>query len=367
MAGGIGSRFWPFSRTHHPKQFHDVLGLGRSMLQLTVDRFVGICPPENVFVVTNRDYVELVQQHLPELAANQILGEPIGRNTAPCIAYASYRIARLDPEAVMVVTPADHAVMHEENFRATIRTALAGARSHNVLITLGIQPSRPDTGYGYIQFIDDEVPAQHVRQLPGHADGAFPKQLRKVKTFTEKPNAELAQMFVSSGEFLWNSGLFVWRADAIVQAFHQYLSDIAEVFDEGADQLGTPGEEAFITRAYSLCRNISIDYGVMEKADNVYVLPADFGWSDLGTWDSLHRMGQHDADRNVVDGNALLYDTRECVIKTPPERLVVVQGLEGYIVAEYDNVLLICKRTEEQRVKDFVADVAVSSTPSARL
>lgn len=357
MAGGIGSRFWPFSRTHHPKQFHDVLGLGRSMLQLTVDRFAGICPPENVFVVTNRDYTELVQQHLPELAPHQILGEPIGRNTAPCIAYASYRIARLDPEAVIVVTPADHAVMHEENFRAAIRTALAGARSHNVLITLGIQPSRPDTGYGYIQFIDDEVPAQNVRQLPGHADGAFPKQLRKVKTFTEKPNAELARMFVSSGEFLWNSGLFVWRADAIVQAFHQYLSDIAEVFDEGQEQLGTPQEEEFITRAYSLCRNISIDYGVMEKADNVYVLPADFGWSDLGTWDSLHRMGQHDADQNVVDGNVLLYDTRECVIKTPPERLVVVQGLEGYIVAEYDNVLLICKRTEEQRVKEFVADV----------
>ncbi len=357
MAGGIGSRFWPFSRTHHPKQFHDVLGLGRSMLQLTVDRFRGLCPPENVFVVTNRDYMELVQQHLPELTPDQILGEPIGRNTAPCIAYASYRIARLDPEAVIVVTPADHAVMHEENFRAAIRTALDGARAHNVLITLGIQPSRPDTGYGYIQFLDDFVKPQDVQTMPGHANGAFPKELRKVKTFTEKPNPELAQMFVSSGEFLWNSGLFVWRADAIIQAFHQYLSDIAEVFEEGTDQLGTPAEEEFISRAYSLCRNISIDYGVMEKADNVYVLPADFGWSDLGTWDSLHRMGHHDADENVVDGNALLYDTKECVIKTPAERLVVVQGLEGYIVAEYDNVLLICKRTEEQRVKDFVADV----------
>ncbi|MFD2787461.1 mannose-1-phosphate guanylyltransferase [Hymenobacter rubripertinctus] len=357
MAGGIGSRFWPFSRTHHPKQFHDVLGLGRSMLQLTVDRFRGICPPENVFVVTNRDYTDLVHQHLPELAPHQILGEPIGRNTAPCIAYASYRIARLDPEAVMVVTPADHAVMHEENFRATIRTALDGARTHNVLITLGIQPSRPDTGYGYIQFLDDFVKPRDVQVMPGHENGTFPPELRKVKTFTEKPNLELAQMFVNSGEFLWNSGLFVWRADAIVQAFHHYLSDIAEVFDEGADQLGTPREEEFITRAYSLCRNISIDYGVMEKADNVYVLPADFGWSDLGTWDSLHRMGQHDADENVVDGNALLYDTKECVIKTPSDRLVVVQGLEGYIVAEYDNVLLICKRTEEQRVKEFVADV----------
>ncbi|MBC6990712.1 mannose-1-phosphate guanylyltransferase [Hymenobacter sp. BT491] len=344
MAGGIGSRFWPFSRTHHPKQFHDVLGVGRSMLQLTVDRFHGICPPENVFVVTNRDYTDLVQQHLPDLPADQILGEPIGRNTAPCIAYASYRIMQRDPKATIVVTPADHAVMHEEEFRRVIRQAVDAARAHEVLITLGIQPSRPDTGYGYIQFMDDDT--------SGLAGG-----LKKVKTFTEKPNLELAKMFVSSGDFLWNSGLFVWRADVIVNAFHHYLSDIAEVFDEGAQQLGTDQEVDFISRAYTRCRNISIDYGVMEKADNVYVLPADFGWSDLGTWDSLHRMGHHDADDNVVDGDALLYDTRECVIKTPLERLVVVQGLEGYIVAEYDNVLLICKRTEEQRVKEFVADV----------
>ncbi|TGD81201.1 mannose-1-phosphate guanylyltransferase [Hymenobacter wooponensis] len=357
MAGGIGSRFWPFSRTHHPKQFHDVLGMGRSMLQLTVDRFRGICSPENVFVVTNRDYTDLVQQHLPELPPNQILGEPIGRNTAPCIAYASYRIAQRDPEAVIVVTPADHAVMHEENFRDAIRTALGAAQMHNVLITLGIQPSRPDTGYGYIQFIDENVSSDDVKAAKGVDKSNFPKGLFKVKTFTEKPNLELAKMFVSSGDFLWNSGLFVWRADAIISAFHHYLSDIAEVFDEGYNELGTDREEDFITRAYTRCRNISIDYGVMEKADNVYVLPADFGWSDLGTWDSLHRMGHHDADENVVDGNALLYDTRECVIKTPSERLVVVQGLEGFIVAEYDNVLLICKRTEEQRVKEFVADV----------
>ncbi|UYZ59070.1 mannose-1-phosphate guanylyltransferase [Hymenobacter latericus] len=344
MAGGIGSRFWPFSRTHHPKQFHDVLGVGKSMLRITVDRFQGICPPENVYVVTNRDYVDLVQQHLPEIAPDQILAEPIGRNTAPCIAYASYRIAQRDPQGVIVVTPADHAVLKEDEFQGVIRTAIDAARTQDVLITLGIQPSRPDTGYGYIQFHDDEA-----QQLGGG--------LKKVKTFTEKPNSELARMFVESGDFLWNSGLFIWRADSILRAFHHYLSDIAEVFDEGRMLLGTPAERGFIQQAYSRCRNISIDYGVMEKADNVYVLPADFGWSDLGTWDSLHRMGHHDADGNVVDGDALLYDTRECVIKTPSERLVVVQGLEGYIVAEYDNVLLICKRTEEQRVKDFVADV----------
>jgi mannose-1-phosphate guanylyltransferase len=345
MAGGIGSRFWPFSRTQHPKQFHDVLGVGRSMLQLTVDRFRGICPPENVYVVTNRDYIDLVHEHLPELPMSQILGEPIGRNTAPCIAYASYRIAQRDPAATLIVTPADHAVLREEEFRRLIREAVAAARQHDVLITLGIQPSRPDTGYGYIQYMDEAV-----HRLPD-------TDLYKVKTFTEKPNAELARMFIDSGDFLWNAGLFVWRASAIIEAFHQCLSDIAEVFEEGKDLLGTPQEEGFINEAYSRCRNISIDFGVMEKADNVYVLPADIGWSDLGTWDSLHQVSPHDAQGNVVDGEVLLYDTRDCLIKTPHERLVVVQGLDGYIVAEHDNVLLICQRSEEQRVKEFVADV----------
>ena len=345
MAGGVGSRFWPFSRTQHPKQFHDVLGVGRSMLQLTVDRFRGICPPENVFVVTNRDYMSLVHQHLPELPLDQILGEPIGRNTAPCIAYASYRIAQRDPQATIIVSPADHAVLREEEFRRLIGEAVAAARLHAVLITLGVQPSRPDTGYGYIQYMDDAA-----NRLAG--TGVF-----KVKTFTEKPNAELARMFVESGDFLWNAGLFIWRAEVIIEAFHQSLSDIAEVFEEGRELLGTPQEEAFINEAYSRCRNISIDFGVMEKADNVYVLPADIGWSDLGTWDSLHRVSTPDELGNVVDGDVLLYEARECIIKTPHERLVVVQGLEGYIVAEHDNVLLICQRSEEQRVKDFVADV----------
>lgn len=343
MAGGIGSRFWPFSRTTNPKQFHDVLGVGRSMLQLTVDRFAGICPPENVFVVTNRDYSALVQEHLPNLPADQILGEPIGRNTAPCIAYASYRIAQRDPKATIIVTPADHAVQNVTEFQRLMRLAVAAARENDVLLTLGIQPSRPDTGYGYIQYMDGQ-------SLPGG-------QFHKVKTFTEKPNLELAKMFVESGDFLWNSGLFVWRADVIMQAFRQYLGDMAEVFDEGEKQLGTAQEAEFIDNAYARCSNISIDYGIMEKADNVYVLPADFGWSDVGTWDSLHRIGKQDENGNMVNGDVLLYDTTGCVIKTPSERLVVIQGLEDYIVAEYDNVLLICKRSEEQRVKEFVADV----------
>lgn len=342
MAGGIGSRFWPFSRTGNPKQFHDVLGVGRSMLQLTVDRFRAVCPPENVFVVTNRDYVSLVHQQLPELSEQQILGEPVGRNTAPCIAWACYRIAQIDPTATVIVTPADHVVLREEAFIGTIREAVAAACERDILLTLGIQPSRPDTGYGYIQFIDS------------HPDGGH---IRKVKTFTEKPNLELAKVFVQSGEFLWNSGLFIWNLPTILRELHQHLSEIAELFDEGLDQLGTPQETAFIESVYARCRNISIDYGLMEKADNVYVLPADFGWSDLGTWDSLYSLSDKDATANVVDGDALLYDTSGCIIKVPHSRLVVVQGLQDYIVAEYDNVLLICRRDQEQRVKEFVSDV----------
>ncbi len=345
MAGGIGSRFWPFSRTAHPKQFHDVLGLGRSMLQLTVDRFASICPIENVYVVTNRDYVPLVREHLPQLADHQVLGEPVGRNTAPCIAYACYKIAALDPHATIVVSPADHVVLREEAFSATIREALAAASTRAILLTLGIKPSRPDTGYGYIQFVDS-------------ADATSGSgQVHKVKTFTEKPNAELAKMFVSSGEFLWNSGLFIWSVQAALAGLRTYLSEISDVFDEGVGLYGTPAEAAFIDTAYSRCRNVSIDYGLMEKADNVYVLPADFGWSDLGTWDSLYALSQKDEAANVVNGDVLLYDTTGCVIKTPVGRLVVVQGLKDCIVAEYDNVLLICRREDEQRVKEFVADV----------
>lgn len=341
MAGGIGSRFWPISRTGHPKQFHDVLGIGRSMLQATIDRFAGIVPPEHVFVVTNRDYAALVQEQLPSVPPQNILPEPVGRNTAPCIAWACYRIAQLDPTATVVVTPADHVVLREEAFQATIQTALAAARERDILLTLGIQPSRPDTGYGYIQFLDGD-PAERIR---------------KVKTFTEKPNAELAEVFVKSGEFLWNSGLFIWNVPTILSGLRQHLSEVAEIFDEGADVWNTSAETAFIETAYSRCRNISIDYGLMEKADNVYVLPADFGWSDLGTWDSLYSVADKDDTANVVDADALLYDTTGCVIKVPQGRLVVVQGLENFIVAEHDNVLLICRRDQEQRVKEFVSDV----------
>ncbi|WP_162427579.1 mannose-1-phosphate guanylyltransferase [Pontibacter pudoricolor] len=339
MAGGIGSRFWPISRTNYPKQFHDVLGIGETMLQMTMKRFEQICPTENIFIVTNKDYEQLVKEQLPQLSDNQILLEPVGRNTAPCIAYASYKIAQINPNANLIVAPSDHVVLKQEAFNQVINTALEAAAADDVLITLGITPSRPDTGYGYIQFI---------------ADGDQP--IKKVKTFTEKPNLELAQMFLNSGDFVWNSGIFVWSVNSILNAFRQHLSEISEIFEEGNTQYNTDQESNFIVKAYSHCRNISIDYGIMEKVDNVYVVLADIGWSDLGTWNSLYTISHKDEQANVVDGDIMLYDTKNCIIKTPKNRLVVVQGLEGYIIAEHDNVLMICKLDEEQKVKDFTAD-----------
>ena len=345
MAGGIGSRFWPFSRTDNPKQFHDVLGVGSTMLQMTLDRFRGLCPLSNIYIITNAAYKNRVKEQLPEITDNQILCEPIGRNTAPAIAYACYKISKINPNANIVVAPADHVILKETVFTSIIQEAITAAGQDDVLITLGITPSRPDTGYGYIQYIDDE-------QL-----------LKKVKTFTEKPNLELAQVFLNSGDFVWNSGIFIWNVKSILHAFKTYLLEIAEVFEEGLPLLNTDQEEAFINRAYTQCGNISIDYGIMEKADNVYVLLSDFGWSDLGTWNSLYSIGEKDDKGNVLDGDVLLYDTQNCIVKTPQERLVVIQCLEDFIVAEYDNVLLICRKDEEQRIKDFVADVKNKKGP----
>jgi mannose-1-phosphate guanylyltransferase len=345
MAGGIGSRFWPFSRTNNPKQFHDVLGVGASMLQMTVSRFEEVCPLENIYIVTNQDYKGLVQKQLPLLKEEQILCEPIGRNTAPAIAYASYKINKINPNATLVVAPADHVILKEETFKKIIREAVTAAQADDILITLGITPSRPDTGYGYIQFLEEGRP------------------LKKVKTFTEKPNLELAQMFLDSGDFVWNSGIFIWSVKSIIKAFKEHLGEIAEVFEEGLSDLFTTREEEFISRAYTQCRNISIDYGIMEKADNVFVLLSDFGWSDLGTWNSLYSIGAKDQNGNVIDGDVLLYDTQNCIIKTPKERLVVVNGLTDFIVAEFDNVLMICPKDEEQKVKDFVADVKSRKGP----
>ena len=339
MAGGVGTRFWPFSRTQNPKQFHDVLGVGKTMLQQTFDRFADVCPPQNVYVVTSTDYIDIVRQQLPQLGAEQILCEPIRRNTAPCIAYACYKIGVKNPKANIVVAPADHIILKEQEFTQTVNIALAATANDPILVTLGITPSRPDTGYGYIQFHPNEN-----------------SPVKKVKTFTEKPRLELAKTFVESGEFVWNAGIFVWNVQAIQRAFEKYLPELAEVFAEGRNVYYTPDEEKFIAKAYTQCKSVSIDNGVMEKAVNVGVVLSDFGWSDLGTWKSLYEVSEKDANQNAIDARTMLYDTRNCIIKTPGERLVVVQGLDGYIVAEYDNVLLICRKDEEQRVKDFVAD-----------
>jgi mannose-1-phosphate guanylyltransferase len=339
MAGGIGSRFWPFSRTTFPKQFHDVLGTGKTMIQQTCERFENICPPENIFIVTNALYKDLVKSQLPFLNDDQILCEPVGRNTAPCAAYACYKIYRKNTEANVVVAPSDHVILKENEFERKIQKALEVTSKTDVLITLGIKPSRPDTGYGYIQFLESE------------------EEFKKVKTFTEKPVLELAKMFVESGDFLWNAGIFVWSANSVIKAFEKHLPDMAEIFEEGNHKYWTPEENSFIEKAYSQCKNISIDYGIMEKADNVYVLPSDFGWSDVGTWKSLYDVSDKNNEGNVVVGNTMLYNTKNCIIKTPFEKLVVVEGLEDYIVAEFDGVLMICNKNNEQKVKDFVADV----------
>ncbi|HEV7349426.1 mannose-1-phosphate guanylyltransferase [Telluribacter sp.] len=344
MAGGVGSRFWPFSRTTYPKQFHDVLGTGKSLLQQTAERFEGVCPPENIYIVTSLEYKELVQQQLPALTEDQILLEPYRRNTAPCIAYACYKIASRNPDANIVVAPADHIILKEEVFRDTIRVALGSTRQEAILVTLGIQPNRPDTGYGYIQYIPDK------------------RTVKKVKTFTEKPHLELAVQFLESGDFVWNAGIFVWNARTIKEAFRKYMPLVAEIFEDGASTFYTEQEAAFISKAYSHCGSISIDNGIMEKADNVHVVLSDFGWSDLGTWKSLYEISPKDENHNVTDGHQLLFNTRDCIIKTPKDKLVVVNGLEGFIVAEYDGVLLICRKEEEQRVKEFVAEAKVLNT-----
>lgn len=340
MAGGIGSRFWPYSRKNRPKQFLDILGVGRSLLQMTYDRFREIAEPEQFFVVTNQKYLELVLEQLPELKAEQILTEPLRRNTATCIAYAAYKIHSLDPKATLVVTPADHLILQEKRFIQTLNRAIQASQVEDRLITIGIQPNRPETGYGYIQYLE--------------GDNGNPAL--KVKTFTEKPNAKLAKTFVDSGDFVWNSGMFVWSLDSLLTAFSENMPDLAEVFDEGKFHFGKPTEQDFIKRAYSMVKNVSIDYGIMEKSDKVYVILGDFGWSDLGSWHSIHNLREKDENNNVVEANALLYDTKNCYVKMDDEKLVVIEGLDNYLINESDNVLLICKLGGDKKFRDFVAN-----------
>lgn len=347
MAGGIGSRFWPMSRTAFPKQFHDMLGLGRTLLQMTYDRFLPIVPKENILVVTNERYRGLVQEQLPDIKPEQILCEPYMRNTAPCIAYAAFWIADREPDANIMVAPSDHLILNNGEFLKIMDISIRQARESGNLVTLGIKPSRPDTGYGYIQWEDTK-------------NGADAK-VKKVKTFTEKPDLELAKDFLESGDFYWNSGIFVWSLPSILQAFQQHLPDMFKSFSEGAGIYGTADEKSFIEKTYSTSENISIDYGIMEKARNVNVVLSDFGWSDLGTWGSLHTHLAHDEHRNgTVGQNVMMYNCSDNVVHIEGDRLVVLHGLNGYIVVDTGKTLMVCRKDDEQKIKNFVNDIKIA-------
>ncbi|MCD7962770.1 MAG: mannose-1-phosphate guanylyltransferase [Rikenellaceae bacterium] len=347
MAGGVGSRFWPVSRQNHPKQFLDILGMGKSFIRHTYERFLDIIPAENFYVVTNKKYTELVKQHIPELKNEQILSEPLGRNTAPCIAYAAYKVNKLNPDAKMVVAPSDHLVLNESKFREVISEGFDFLDDNNTLLTIGIKPNRPDTGYGYIQ-IDTTVQIDNFN---------------KVKTFTEKPTLEVAKMFVESGEFFWNSGIFIWKSDEIIKQFINHLPEVDRLFASINDSYNTEEEENAIRQIYPECRNISIDYGIMEKADNVYVRCSEFGWSDIGTWVSIYQHSAKDVNGNAILGDVLTYDTEGCIINMPNGKVAVVQGMKDFIIVDSDNALLICPKNDEQNIRMFVEEVKMKKGP----
>jgi len=348
MAGGIGSRFWPMSRTSHPKQFMDILGTGETLLQQTYNRFLKLCPKENIYIVTNDSYVGLVNEQIKGIKSKNILSEPARKNTAPCVAYACYKIAQMNPDALTVIAPSDHLITKEDTFVKAIKACYAKAASEDCLVTLGINPSRPDTGYGYIQFKESEIAEKD-------------KRIKKVKTFTEKPDLEMAKFFLQSGDFLWNSGIFIWSVKSVIKAFEKHCPDMDAIFKEGNDKYNTPQEIDFINKAYTSCKNISIDYAIMEKAENVYVRSSIIGWSDLGTWGSLYEHVKQDDNKNAVVGkNVMLYDSKNCIVNVPKDKLVIMQGLDDYIVVESDGILLICKKEDEQQIRNFVNDVKVN-------
>lgn len=342
MAGGIGSRFWPLSRVNYPKQFLDILGTGRTLVQQTFERFARLVPVENIYVVTANEYLNITRQQLPGLPKENILGEPFRKNTASCIAYISFKLQQIDPEGSLIIAPADHLILNEDKFLDVCTQALDFVNHFNALITIGIKPTYPNTGYGYIQHEDIE---------------AIPS-VYKVKTFTEKPNKELAQTFIASGDFLWNSGIFVWQIKRGIEGFRKHLPEMYELFYSEQERVNTPGESSAIESIYPQCTNISIDFGMMEKADNVYVIPASFGWSDLGTWNSAWENMEKDYLENAVAGrNVIVFDTTKCMVHVPDEKLVVLQGLEDYIVTDTKDVLLICHKEKEQEIKEYVAEV----------
>lgn len=342
MAGGIGSRFWPGSRTNRPKQFLDVLGIGRSLIQMTYDRFLKVCPKENILILTNEMYRDLVKEHLPDLKDSQILGEPSRNNTAPCVAYTTYRIQAMNPEATFIVTPADAIVLDEDIFVEDVVNAVNFASQNDALLTLGIKPTSPHTGYGYINFNKKETA----------------KGIHKVHRFTEKPDTETAKSFLESGDYVWNAGIFIWSVKSVINALKENATELYEKFEAGKAHFNTESEIPFIDKMYPTTPKISIDYALMEKAQNIYTVPASFRWSDLGAWGALHDEYEKDENENAVNvGHAFLYDTRNSLIRTDSEKLVVVKGLDDYIVVDDNDVLLIYPKADEQEIKKITGEI----------
>ncbi len=344
MAGGVGSRFWPKSRNHFPKQFIDILGIGKSLLQLTFDRFAKICPKENIYILSNQQYLGLIQEQLKGISENNILLEPSRNNTAPCIAYASYKILIQNPDANIVVAPSDHLILKETKFLDKITQALEYTSQEDALVTLGISPTRPDTGYGYINFHKEVVDGVH-----------------KVERFLEKPILEKAKAYVASGDYLWNAGIFIWRAQSIQNAFRKYAPEIHQLFERGNEAYNTDKEALFIEEHYPQNPNISIDYAILEKADNVYTIPADIGWSDLGTWVSLHEVSEKDDSNNALSvENSHIEETENCIIHLPKGKAAVIKGLKDYIVVDDGKVLLIYPKSNEQEIKHVATEMVAA-------
>lgn len=342
MAGGIGSRFWPMSRTSYPKQFLDILNTGKTLIQQTYERYKKLVPEENIFIITSAEYIPIVKKQLPQVKEENILGEPSRKNTAPCVAYISFKLLKKDPKANLVVAPADHLVTETAEFIETSKKALEFVNHINAFVTLGIKPTHPNTGYGYIQ----------------HETTAAAPDIFKVKTFTEKPNTDLAKAFIASGDFLWNAGIFIWKVKNIVTAFEKYLPEMFEVFVAEKDKFNTEQEQEALEQIYPQCTNISIDFGIMEKADNVYIIPSSFGWSDLGTWNSAWENMDRDYLGNAVAGkNVIVIDATKCMVHAPDNKLVVLQGLDDFIVVDTKDALLICRKEQEQEIKEYVAEI----------
>lgn len=342
MAGGIGSRFWPVSRTNHPKQFLDILNTGKTLIQQTYERYKKLVPEENIYIITTVEYIPIVRKQLPLVKEENILGEPSRKNTAPCVAYISFKLLKRDPLANLVVAPSDHLVLETDAFIKTAKRGLNFVSNNNAFVTLGIKPIYPNTGYGYIQ----------------HETTAVAPDIFKVKTFTEKPSAELAKTFITSGDFLWNAGIFIWKVKNIISAFEKYLPEMYEVFAAEKEKFDTKEENSAIEQIYPQCTNISIDFGIMEKADNVYIIPSSFGWSDLGTWNSAWESMEKDYLGNAVTGkNVMIMDATKCIVHAPDNKLLVLQGLDDFIVVDSKDALLVCKREKEQEIKEYVAEV----------